>query len=123
MEILTIKEASNIWGISARRISVLCQQGRIPGAVKMAGVWLLPANSKKPKDARVKSGNYVNWRKHNSMTCANFESNLKNLRGTFAAEGMEISDTALSLLERLAFGESSCAELVEELKEKYRERV
>ena len=42
MDILTIKEASSLWGISVRRITVLCNEGRIPGTRKVAGVWILP---------------------------------------------------------------------------------
>ena len=31
-----------------------CAGGRIPGAVKMAGVWLIPKNAEKPLDKRCK---------------------------------------------------------------------
>ena len=51
MDILTIKEASLMWGISVRRITVLCNEGRIIGAKKIAGAWLLPKDAKKPTDA------------------------------------------------------------------------
>ena len=33
-----------------------CAGGRIPGAVKMAGVWLLPKTAEKPIDGRTKQG-------------------------------------------------------------------
>ena len=56
MDILTIKEASLMWGISVRRITVLCNEGRIVGAKKIAGAWLLPKDAEKPADARIKSG-------------------------------------------------------------------
>ena len=56
MDIITIKEASLIWGVSVRRITALCNEGRIAGARKIAGVWLLPENAEKPADARIKSG-------------------------------------------------------------------
>lgn len=32
------------------------KMGRIPGAVKMAGVWLIPKNAEKPIDGRTKQG-------------------------------------------------------------------
>ena len=35
MEYMTLKEASNIWGISPRMINYYCSAGRIPGAEKM----------------------------------------------------------------------------------------
>ena len=54
MEYLTTMEMSKIWNLSTRRIGVLCSEGRIDGAVKKGKMWLLPADSKKPADARFK---------------------------------------------------------------------
>lgn len=42
MDYMTLKEASEKWGVSSRQVNYYCVEGRIPGAVKMAGVWLLP---------------------------------------------------------------------------------
>jgi hypothetical protein len=41
-----------VWGISSRRISLLCSQERVKGAVKKGKTWLIPANAKKPEDPR-----------------------------------------------------------------------
>ena len=57
MDYMTLKEASEKWGISARMINYYCADGRIPGAVKMAGVWLIPKEAEKPIDRRRKSEN------------------------------------------------------------------
>lgn len=54
MDYMTLKEASEKWGVSVRQINYYCVGGRIPGAVKMAGVWLLPQNAEKPVDGRTK---------------------------------------------------------------------
>jgi hypothetical protein len=54
MEFLTTKQASELWNISARRVAVLCEQGRIDGAVKAGKTWLLPPDAEKPVDARIK---------------------------------------------------------------------
>jgi len=59
MEYISISQASQKWGISQRRIQVLCAQGRIDGAAKMGYVWAIPRSAVKPTDARVKSGKYV----------------------------------------------------------------
>ena len=48
MEYMTLKEASNIWGISPRMINYYCSAGRIPGEEKMGTVWLIPKSAKKP---------------------------------------------------------------------------
>ena len=44
MDYMTLKEAAEKWGVTPRRVNYYCAAGRIPGAVKMAGVWLLPKN-------------------------------------------------------------------------------
>ena len=46
------KEASGKWGLSDRRIRLLCSEGRIEGAIKSAGNWLIPADAVKPADGR-----------------------------------------------------------------------
>ncbi len=55
MDYLTTIEMSKIWGITSRRIAVLCEQGRIAGVVKKGKTWLIPYGSEKPIDARKKS--------------------------------------------------------------------
>ena len=56
MEYMTLKEASEKWGITPRRVNYNCAGGRIPGAVKMATIWLIPKNAEKPIDGRTKQG-------------------------------------------------------------------
>ena len=60
MEYLSIKQMAKKWNLSARRINVLCSEGRIKGAIKIGHYWAIPANAEKPKDARIKSGKYMN---------------------------------------------------------------
>lgn len=62
MEFMTIQEASQMWGITERRIQVLCSEGRLEGAKKFGRQWAIPANLEKPDDARIKTGKYINWR-------------------------------------------------------------
>ena len=59
MGYLSISQTAEKWGISQRRIRLLCVEGRIPGAFKMGAYWSIPANAEKPKDERIKSGKYV----------------------------------------------------------------
>ena len=56
MDYMTLKETSEKWGVSVRQINYYCAGSRIPGAVKMAGVWLLPKDAEKPVDMRTKQG-------------------------------------------------------------------
>lgn len=54
MDYLTTTEMSKRWGISSRRIAILCGQNRINGVTKKGKTWLIPLNSIKPIDARKK---------------------------------------------------------------------
>ena len=53
MDYITTIEMSKIWGISSRRISLLCSQGRVPGAEKKGKTWLIPKDAVKPTDPRM----------------------------------------------------------------------
>lgn len=44
-QFVTLKEASEKWGISERRIRILCTEGRINGATKMEPMWVIPTDS------------------------------------------------------------------------------
>ena len=54
MDYMTLKEAGKKRGVTPRWINLLCC-GRIPGAVKMGTVWLIPKNAEKPIDERTKT--------------------------------------------------------------------
>lgn len=52
---MTVKQASEKWGISDRRIRVLCSEGKIPGAYQERRGWKIPIDAEKPADGRYKS--------------------------------------------------------------------
>ena len=56
MEYMTLKEATEKWGVTPRRVNYYCAGERISGAVKMAGIWLIPKTAEKPIDGRTKQG-------------------------------------------------------------------
>lgn len=58
MEYKSIREMADEWGISKRRIQVLCSENRIEGAVRIGYLWAIQANAKKPIDVRIKSEKY-----------------------------------------------------------------
>lgn len=53
-KLLTTTEMAEKWGISSRRIAVLCGEGRVDGALKKGKTWLIPENTEKPQDARIR---------------------------------------------------------------------
>ncbi len=48
MDYLTSEEIAQKWDISTRRVTTLCKDGRIDGAVQKSGVWLIPNDAQKP---------------------------------------------------------------------------
>ena len=56
---MTVKEAAERWGLSERRVTTLCREERIYGSKKQGRSWVIPEDSEKPSDNRVKTGNYI----------------------------------------------------------------
>lgn len=54
MNYITIKKASENWGITERRITALCRSGKIPNAYKEGRLWLIPSDTLRPQDGRTK---------------------------------------------------------------------
>ncbi len=59
MKYLSVTQTADKWGISQRRIQTLCNEDRIPGAVRIGHAWAIPEDAPKPADARIKSGKYI----------------------------------------------------------------
>jgi len=59
MKYLSTTQAAELWGLSSRRVALLCEQERIKGAQKAGNNWIIPETAHKPFDARIKSGKYV----------------------------------------------------------------
>ena len=53
---ITPKEAAEKWGISSRRVQVLCSNGKVEGAIWLTGGWFIPKDTPKPPDGRAKNG-------------------------------------------------------------------
>ena len=48
MEYMSAPQAAEKWGISERRVQILCKENRIPGASKLGYMWLIPKDAEKP---------------------------------------------------------------------------
>lgn len=55
MDYMNAKEAADKWGLSVRRVQVLCEQGRVDGVERLGNVWLIPKSAKKPLDGRTRA--------------------------------------------------------------------
>lgn len=58
---MTIKQTAEEWGVTPRRIQVLCVEGRIEGATKFGRDWAIPTDAIKPVDKRITTGKYKNF--------------------------------------------------------------
>lgn len=52
MEYMRVAQAAEQWGISDRRVRILCQQGKIEGVIQKGRSYLIPCNAVKPIDGR-----------------------------------------------------------------------
>ena len=52
MKYIKVSEAAAKWGISARRVRLLCEQGRIAGVERKGNLYMIPEDAEQPKDAR-----------------------------------------------------------------------
>ena len=52
---MTVKQASEKWNISDRRVRVLCENGQIDGAYRIGKIWYIPDTADKPADGRIKA--------------------------------------------------------------------
>ncbi len=66
MEYLTTSEVAKKWDITRRRVNVLCDEGRVEGAIQKGKIWLIPDSAIKPVDKR--TTRYENS-KENKVDC------------------------------------------------------
>lgn len=52
MELMTTTQMAEKWEISRRRVTTLCKEGRIEGAMLRGNTWLIPDDAEKPDDIR-----------------------------------------------------------------------
>lgn len=55
MMYISVKQAAEKWGISDRRVRILCSEGKISGVIREGRSWRIPAEVRKPEDGRYKS--------------------------------------------------------------------
>ena len=51
MEYITVKEAAERWGVTPRRVQILCASERIKGAVRFGKSWMIPVGAVLPSSA------------------------------------------------------------------------
>ena len=59
MEYIKVSKAAEKWGISARRVRVLCAEGKIDGVIRKGNLYMIPATAQKPMDGRLSKTNII----------------------------------------------------------------
>ena len=49
MDLITVKQAAEKWGVTTRRVQGLCKEGKIKGAVRWERTWMIPQHAVLPK--------------------------------------------------------------------------
>ena len=55
MEYIKVSKAAEKWGLSARRVRILCAEGKIPGIIRKGNLYMIPEDAEKPRDGRFKA--------------------------------------------------------------------
>ena len=79
------KEAAERWGISERRIRVLCRNGKIDGAVLDGKTWRIPNDAGKPADGRESATSAL-------LSIAELKQELDSLRPLAPSEVKALND-------------------------------
>lgn len=56
MEYIKVAEAAQRWGISPRRVRLLCAENRIDGVIRKGKLYMIPENAPRPIDGRTVKG-------------------------------------------------------------------
>ena len=59
MEYIKVSKAAEKWGISARRVRILCAEGKIDGVIRKGNLYMIPENAQKPRDGRLSKYNIL----------------------------------------------------------------
>jgi len=59
MTYMKVSEAAKKWGITARRVRMLCEQGRIAGVERKGNLYMIPEDAERPVDGRTYGKNAV----------------------------------------------------------------
>ena len=59
MNYIKVSKAAEKWGISSRRVRLLCANGKIEGVIRKGNLYMIPENAMKPLDGRTNKKNIL----------------------------------------------------------------
>lgn len=72
MQYLKVSEIAKKWGVSPRRVRVLCCEGKILGVIRKGKLYLIPQNTVKPADGRLSGSATLSDKNIKKMHQSNF---------------------------------------------------
>lgn len=125
---MSTKQAALKWGISERRVRILCSEGRIDGVIRSGWAWNIPLDASKPSDGRqlrhlknvdlrigvmnfssleiLKNEFLANQKDSEQLMLIFRNSIFRFVLGTFACEDLEMGNEDLALLYSGCFATS-----------------
>lgn len=95
MEYMKVSEAADKWGLSARRVRVLCEENRIEGVIRKGKLYMIPIDTIKPQDGRSTSKSRVKLKNILTQIDGNLEK-LSALRPLTQGEVERLRDEFLT---------------------------
>lgn len=88
---MTVNQVAEKWGISDRRVRILCAEGKISGAYQEGRRWMIPVHAIKPADGRYKTASSllerIDLKKKKLDSCRSMtEGEAERLNEEFAVE-------------------------------------
>lgn len=101
MEYISTRQMAEKWKISSRRIQILCNEGRIHGAMRVGRTWVIPENTKKPSDQRAMNGKRE---RQDSFDLVKAEALLDEIKASFLMDNSFEYNTDTTLSEEKTLG-------------------
>lgn len=89
MKYMTVLEAAQKWGVSDRRVRFLCSQGRIRGLIQQGRRYLIPEDTQKPVDERVKKSRESKTLSYNDFTRIDFLKSMVSEAPALSAQTLD----------------------------------
>lgn len=118
MDYISAKDAAGKWGITQRRVEVLCLNSQVRGAERVGNMWLIPKRAKKPIDGRTKAAKQLKKPLEYAQTLEAGRI-IEMVNATMAIENMPLTDDDRSRLRVIMHGEITADETVRQLVAKH----
>lgn len=93
MEYLTVTQAAEKWGVSPRRVRLLCANGEIDGVIRKGKLYMIPAETEKPLDKRKLPNKRKRGKFADILTAIDIKKvNLDGMRPLTAGETQRLRD-------------------------------